>query len=87
MDINIEKRENELEERLSRIKAKEEEILRRESNLKKSEAAKKQIVLRLAPSLWNDVAEWAESDFRSINGQIEFILSEAVKKRKGKNGE
>ncbi|MBE6597360.1 MAG: Arc family DNA-binding protein [Ruminococcaceae bacterium] len=62
-------------------------MLRRESNLKKSEAAKKQIVLRLAPSLWNDVAEWAESDFRSINGQIEFILSEAVKKRKGKNGE
>lgn len=44
---------------------------------------RKQIVLRLAPKLWNDIAQWAEEDFRSVNGQIEYILSEAVKKRKG----
>lgn len=45
---------------------------------------KKQILLRLSPTLHNDLASWAEDDFRSINGQIEYILSEAVKKRKNK---
>lgn len=83
MDNNLEKREEMLEERLERIKLLEKEIIEREKNLKNKENAKKQILLRLSPTLWNDVAEWAESDFRSINSQIEFILSEAVKKRKG----
>jgi hypothetical protein len=45
---------------------------------------KKQVLLRLSPSLWKDLAAWAEDDFRSINGQIEFLLSECVRKRKGK---
>ena len=44
---------------------------------------KNQILLRLSPSLHNELAAWAEDDFRSINGQIEYLLSEAVKKRKG----
>ncbi|MEL7624043.1 MAG: Arc family DNA-binding protein [Clostridiales bacterium] len=43
---------------------------------------KKQILLRLSPSLWQDLAQWAEEDFRSINGQIEFLLTECVRKRK-----
>ncbi|HSN67547.1 MAG TPA: Arc family DNA-binding protein [Fusibacter sp.] len=43
---------------------------------------KKQLLLRLSPSLWESLAEWAEDDFRSINGQIEYLLSESVKKRK-----
>lgn len=43
---------------------------------------KKQIVLRLSPKLWTELADWAEDDFRSINGQIEFLLTECVKKRK-----
>lgn len=46
------------------------------------ERDKKQILLRVAPSLWKELASWAEEDFRSINGQIEYLLSEAVKKRK-----
>ncbi|MEG1686482.1 MAG: Arc family DNA-binding protein [Angelakisella sp.] len=45
---------------------------------------KKQLLLRLSPSLWNEITRWAEDDFRSVNGQIEFILTEAVKKRTGK---
>ena len=45
-------------------------------------ADKKQLLLRLSPTLWNEINKWAEDDFRSINGQIEYILSEAVKKRK-----
>ena len=35
--------------------------------------------------LYNDIAAWAEDDFRSVNGQIEYLLTECVKQRK-KNG-
>ena len=38
--------------------------------------------MRLSQTLWTDLAEWAEDDFRSINGQIEYLLTEAVRKRK-----
>ena len=43
---------------------------------------KKQLLLRLSPTLWEEVSRWAEDDFRSINGQIEYLLTEAVKKRR-----
>ncbi len=46
------------------------------------EKAKKQVPLRLSASLWNDLAAWAEDDFRSINGQIEYLLTECVRYRK-----
>lgn len=46
------------------------------------EKDKKQLLLRLSPSLWEEISRWAEDDFRSINGQIEYILTEAVRKRK-----
>lgn len=46
---------------------------------------KKQIPLRLSEELYNAIAAWAEDDFRSVNGQIEFLLTECVKQRK-KNG-
>ncbi len=46
---------------------------------------KKQILLRISKTLYEDIAKWSEDDFRSINGQIEYILSESVKaKRKSK---
>lgn len=44
---------------------------------------KKQVPLRLSPSLYDKLAAWAEDDFRSVNGQIEFLLTECVKKRYG----
>ena len=44
---------------------------------------KKQIPLRLSASLYKEIAAWAEDDFRSINGQIEYLLTECVNKRKG----
>ena len=44
--------------------------------------AKKQIPLRLSAKLYAEIAAWAENGFRSINGQIEYLLSECVKKRK-----
>lgn len=46
------------------------------------EKDKKQLLLRLSPSLWKELAAWAEDDFRSINGQIEYLLTECVKQRK-----
>ncbi len=48
-------------------------------------ADKKQIPLRLSEKLYNAIAQWAEDDFRSVNGQIEYLLSECVRQRK-KNG-
>lgn len=41
---------------------------------------RKQIVLRLSPELYDALARWAEDEFRSINGQIEFLLTDAVRK-------
>lgn len=38
--------------------------------------------MRLSPKLYNAIAAWAEDDFRSINGQIEYLLSECVRQRK-----
>ncbi|MCR5799369.1 MAG: PTS ascorbate transporter subunit IIC [Lachnospiraceae bacterium] len=45
-------------------------------------AEKKQVPLRLSEKLYADIAAWAEDDFRSINGQIEYLLSECVRQRK-----
>lgn len=46
---------------------------------------KKQVPLRLSATLYEELSAWAEDDFRSINGQIEYLLTECVKIRK-KNG-
>lgn len=46
---------------------------------------KKQIPLRLSKKLYDQIASWAKDDFRSVNGQIEYLLTECVKQRK-KNG-
>ena len=47
------------------------------------EKGKKQIPLRLSAKLYAEIAAWAEDDFRSVNGQIEYLLTECVKMRKG----
>ncbi|HZJ82175.1 MAG TPA: PTS ascorbate transporter subunit IIC [Clostridia bacterium] len=44
--------------------------------------AKKQIPLRISLKLYEEIASWAEDDFRSINGQIEYLLTECVRQRK-----
>ena len=43
---------------------------------------KKQVPLRLSPQLYAAIAGWAEDDFRSVNGQIEYLLTECVRQRK-----
>ena len=54
----------------------------REVFIKMNEQGKKQVPLRLSPKLYAAIASWAEDDFRSINGQIEYLLSECVRQRK-----
>jgi len=46
------------------------------------EREKKQIPLRLSASLWKELVAWAEDDFRSLNGQIEYLLTECVRHKK-----
>ena len=43
---------------------------------------RKPFLLRIPPELWTDLERWAADDLRSVNGQIEFILRQAVNKRK-----
>ena len=47
-------------------------------------AEKKQIPLRISKELFDELSRWAEDDFRSLNGQIEFLLTDAVRKRRRK---
>lgn len=84
------KKEEQLQQRLEKLKAlerelkeKEKAVRAKEKSVKEKDKAKKQMVLRLSPALWNEIAAWAEEDFRSINGQVEYLLSECVRKRKG----
>ncbi len=82
--MTLEQKEAQLKERLERVAALEAETVRREKELKARENAKKQVLLRLPPALWNEIAALADTDIRSINGEIEFLLTEAVRRRKGK---
>ena len=84
------KKEEQLQQRLEKLKAlerelkeKEKAVRAKEKSLKEKDKAKKQMVLRLSTTLWNEIAAWAEEDFRSINGQVEYLRSECVRKRKG----
>ncbi|MDE5896904.1 MAG: Arc family DNA-binding protein [Clostridia bacterium] len=45
---------------------------------------KKQVPLRLSATLLRELSQWAEEDFRSLNGQIEFLLTDCVNRRKKK---
>ena len=79
--MDVKDREEQLQKRLEKIETLEKEVKERERALLAGEKAKKQILLRLAPSLWDQIAIWAQDDFRSINSQIEYLLNEAVKNR------
>lgn len=57
-----------------------------EKNSSKSKK-KKQIPLRLSQSLSTDLMAWAEEEFRSLNGQIEYLLSQAVKQKRGQRNQ
>jgi hypothetical protein len=46
-------------------------------------ASRKAFLLRIDPALWADLEAWAQDQLRSVNGQIEYILKQAVQKRRG----
>lgn len=46
-------------------------------------AERKPFLLRIDPGLWKELEAWAADELRSVNGQIEYVLKQAVAKRKG----
>ncbi|MCX6373939.1 MAG: Arc family DNA-binding protein [Actinobacteria bacterium] len=46
-------------------------------------AARKQFLLRIDPEVWADVEKWAADELRSVNAQVEYLLRDALRKRKG----
>lgn len=46
-------------------------------------AARKSFLLRMDPALYAELERWAADEFRSVNGQVEFILRDALRKRGG----
>jgi hypothetical protein len=43
---------------------------------------RKSFLLRIDPKLWDELEAWAGQELRSINGQIEYLLRDAVKRRR-----
>jgi len=46
-------------------------------------ADRKSFLMRIDPALWADLEAWAQDELRSVNGQIEYLLRQAVQKRRG----
>jgi hypothetical protein len=44
---------------------------------------RKAFLLRIDPGLWAELEAWAADELRSVNGQIEYVLKQAVARRKG----
>jgi hypothetical protein len=45
-------------------------------------AERKSFLLRINPDLWNELEAWAQAELRSVNGQIEYLLRQAVNQRR-----
>jgi hypothetical protein len=46
-------------------------------------AERKSFLLRMDPDLYADLESWAQAELRSVNGQVEYLLRQAVLKRRG----
>lgn len=44
-------------------------------------AERKSFLMRIDPAFWREIERWAADELRSVNGQVEFILREAIKRR------
>ena len=86
LDERLDEKEEKLRARMEKLDSLEKEIKAREKAMKARENAKKQVLLRLPQGLWEDISQWAGDDFRSINGQREYLLTEAVRNRKKGKG-
>ena len=49
--------------------------------------ARKAFLLRIDPDLWKELEAWAPDELRSVNGQIEYLLRQAVQRRQGEQVE
>jgi hypothetical protein len=47
---------------------------------------RKPFLLRMDPKLWAELEAWAQDELRSVNGQVEYLLRQAVQKRKSGQG-
>lgn len=45
---------------------------------------RKAVLLRLSPALHAELRRWADAELRSLNAHVEYLLREAVRKKKGK---
>lgn len=56
-----------------------------------AEKKRKQVLLRLSPELYEELVRWADDEFRSLNGQMEYLLTRAVREERrrdfGRSGE
>jgi hypothetical protein len=48
---------------------------------------RKALILRIDPELWDELRRWADTELRSLNAQIEFVLRRAVSERRRELGE
>ena len=53
----------------------------------KDMAEKKSFLLRVDPELWNALNAWAADELRSVNGQIEYLLRDAVRQRRKRSAD
>ena len=44
---------------------------------------RKAFLMRIDPALWAELESWAQTELRSVNGQVEMILRQAIRKRMG----
>ena len=49
-------------------------------------ATRKSLLLRINADLWREIEAWAQDELRSVNGQIEYVLRQAVRHRRGSAG-
>ncbi|HYG24007.1 MAG TPA: Arc family DNA binding domain-containing protein [Verrucomicrobiae bacterium] len=47
---------------------------------------RKSFLLRIPPDLWKELEKWAADELRSVNGQIEYLLRQALERRKSGGG-
>jgi hypothetical protein len=50
-------------------------------------AERKAFLMRIDPVLWAELEAWAQDEMRSVNGQVEYLLKQAVARRKRGGGE
>ena len=68
---------------MSRTRIREAATMDGIHNKDNAKNGRKQVPLRISAQLYAELERWAEDDFRSLNGQIEYLLTECVRRRRG----